>query len=263
MVAAILWMGILVLLTLAVAGIWGKYLDEGKLLRLALAPAFLVVLVLKHIACIITGAKAKESKPFGPGDEILTHEEPALPGVGHPLMATLPFLGTIVLFAVANYYMVGWYVTKKTPDLPVFPNRVADIGEFFAGIGAFFGSTYALFHRLAVDAGWQGPVILYLAVSVVLAIRPCYRDVKYLLLSLLVLAGLAFVIEYMGIGFTRRTQGNYELRVWGGAAMASMSLLIATGLSILILSGLTIGLARLGGWAKEGHDKEKARKKSS
>lgn len=261
MVAATLWLAILLLLTLAVAGVWGSYLDEGKLLRLALAPGFVTVLVLKHLACLVTGAKAKESKPFGPGDEILTHSEPTLPLLGHPLMASIPFVGTIVLFAVAQYGLVGWSVKRATPDLPVFPNRVAAIGDFFVGIGEFFGGTFTLFHALGTGSGWQGLVVLYLAVSVALAIRPCYRDVKFLALSLLVLAGIAFLCEYFGIGFTRRTEGNSELTTWGGAAMSSVSLLIATALFCLILSGLTIGVARLGGWAKEGHDKERARKK--
>lgn len=263
MVAATLWLAILLLLTLAVAGVWGSYLDEGKMLRLALAPGFLVVLVLKHLSCLITGAKSKESKPFGPGDEILTHDEPSLPGLGHPLMASIPFVGTIVLFGVTQYFLLGWSVKRATPDLPVFPSRLVHVGDFFVGIGEFFGGTFELFNVLATRTGWQGGLILYLAVSVVVAIRPSYRDVKYLALSLLVLAGIGFLCEYFGIGFTRRTQGNNELRTWGGAAMTSVSLLIATALSCLILSGLTIGLARLGGWAKEGHDKERARKKSS
>ena len=68
MVAAVLWLFVLVLLTLALGGLWGDYLDN-KFVRFVLAPGFLVVLLLKHLACLCAVAKTRESKPFGPGDE--------------------------------------------------------------------------------------------------------------------------------------------------------------------------------------------------
>ncbi len=68
------------------------------------------------------------------------------------------------------------------------------------------------------------------------------------------------VAEFLGIGFTRRTDGNNSLVAWGNVVMWNLSLLVGVALALLTLSGLTIGLLRLGGWAKEGREREKHRK---
>ncbi len=249
-------------MTLALAGIWGKFLDEGKTLRMLLAPGFVLVLVFKHLACLCTGAKAKESKPFGPGDEILTHEDPTLPVVGHPLMAFIPFFGTIVVLGALIAGLWGEAGLAKLVTLPVLPRGVAGISPFFHQLGAFFAQMWETMYLLIVKADWRGPVTLYACICVVFAIRPCYKDTWALLASLAVLAGIALVCEYFGIGFTRSTAGQANVARWGRISMATVGMVIATALTLLVLSGLTIGIARLGGWAKEGHDKSSANIKS-
>jgi len=259
MLTAVLWLFILALLTLALGGLWGDYLDN-KALRFALAPGFLLVLAWKHVACVLTGAKARESKPFGPGDEILIHADPKLPGLGHPVMATLPFLGAVVVLAVVNYFVLGWSLIRSLPAPPMLPAALAEIGPFFRGLGEYLGESTDMFLYLFGRLGGRGALAVYFTACIVFAIRPCYRDTKFLLLSVAVLAGLALLIDFLGIGFTRRTSGNQDLLAWTEVSLRNLGLLVATAIALLIVSGLSIGSVRLTAWVREGRAREKARR---
>ena len=83
-------------------------------MRFVLAPGFLAVLLLKHLACLCAVAKTRESKPFGPGDEILTHGDPKLPG-GHLVVASLPFFGMVVCFGVAAHFLASHPDLRRIP----------------------------------------------------------------------------------------------------------------------------------------------------
>lgn len=259
MVAAVLWLFVLVLLTLALGGLWGDWLDN-KIVRFVLAPGFLGVLLLKHLACLCAGAKSRESKPFGPGDEVLTHGDPKLPG-GHLILASLPFFGMVALFGVATYFLAWWGDLRRIPALPYFPESLGAIGGFFRELGEYFGGMFEML-RLLVSRGGGALVALWLGASTVFAIRPCYRDVKYLAITVAVLAGIGILCEVLGIGFTRRTAANTDLFNWGNVVMWNLSLLIGIAIALLVCSGLTVGLVRMGGWTREGREREKARREA-
>jgi hypothetical protein len=258
MVAAVLWLFVLVLLTVALGGLWGDYLDN-KIVRFVLAPGFLAVLVLKHVACVCASAKAKESRPFGPGDEVLTHADPRLPG-GHLVVAALPFFGMVAVFGIATHFLAYHGDLRKIPALPYFPESLGGVGGFFTDLGRYFGGMFNTLWRLVAHGG-GGAIALYLGVCAVFALRPCYRDVKYLCITVAVLAGIGMLCEFLGIGFTRRTAGNRDLFDWGAVIMWNLSLLIGLAIALLLVSGATIGVARLAGWGKAGHERERERKR--
>jgi hypothetical protein len=160
---------------------------------------------------------------------------------------------------VATHFLAYHGDLRRIPPLPVFPHSLDAIGAFFGRLGDYFGGMFNML-RLLASRGGGALIALYLAICTVFAVRPCYRDVKYLTVTVAVLAGIALLLEFLGIGFTRRTEGNNSLVAWGNVVMWNLSLLVGVALALLTLSGLTIGLLRLGGWAKEGREREKHRK---
>lgn len=256
--ALAIWLFLFLLLTLGLGGLWKPVLDH-KGARLVLAPGFLGLLILKHLACLLAVAKTRESKPFGPGDEVLTHGDPKLPGIGNLLIAAVPFFGLMAAFGVVQHFLA--YPIRLPDELPALPRGPTDVARFFGGIGSYLQGAITLVLGLG-GMGWGAWLATFLAVNVLLALRPSFRDLKYLTLTVVVLALLGWLLDYFGIGVTRRTEGVVQAAYWTTLTLRTTGLLIALALLLLAASGATLGVARFWTWVQEGRQREKTRQQA-
>ncbi|MCI0343653.1 MAG: hypothetical protein L0216_21315 [Planctomycetales bacterium] len=256
--ATVLWMFLFLVLVFGLGALWAPLLDK-KGVRFVLAPGFLAMVVLKHVACLLAAAKVRESRPFGPGDEIVEHAEPKLPGIGNLLVAAIPFFGLVVAFCLAHWALGNPLALPR--DLPPLVTNLDEIARFGYGLSDYVQGAVNVVRRLPGSpvAAW---VVAYLGISVLLALRPSFRDMKFLSVTILVLAAVAWLLDYLGIGFTRRTEGAERASYWTELTLKNTGLLIAFALLLLVVSSLTIGVVRFVEWWREESRRDKARRQA-
>lgn len=256
--ALAIWLFLFLLMLLALGGLWGPLLDR-KGVRFVLAPGFLALLAWKHLGCLLAVAKVRESKPFGPGDEVAVHGEPKVPGIGNLLAAGLPFFGMLVTFAGVHEWMGRPLAVPRS--LPALPASPAAVGPFIDGIAEYVKGAIGVATALP-RAHWMAWIAAWLALSTLLALRPPFRDLKYVSLTILLVAGIAWLCDYAGIGRVRATEGSLKIDDWTTLTTRNLGLLIALTLLCLLASAVTIGFVRLWEWIKEGRQREKARQQA-
>lgn len=194
-IATAVWF-VLVLAGATFAGrVWSRVL--GRLYWIVLAPGVAVHEISHALACLVTGAKIKSIKLFGPRGGEVVHEKPRVPVVGKAVIAFAPLVGCSLVLVLLGA-MLGSNLANALRIGEGF-----ELSSTLTSLSGFYQfverRVWMLLSGVRRDGyrQWQTYVFLYAAVCLGICLRPSLRDFRSAALGVAAAVGLLYLADLL------------------------------------------------------------------
>lgn len=167
-----------------------RFVYTTRWLRVLLGPGILAANGFRLLACQATFTKRTETSLWE--RDGVKYDRGSVAFVSDTLISTITFVGPFALLGAINY-MLDYPLLIQEDQLPQLVPSIAtfrDLLDYFLDLDKHALHVYDLIIAAVAKAGASNPApwaMLYLSVTVMLATAPTKRDLKYLMLGLLVM----------------------------------------------------------------------------
>ena len=192
-------------------------LRRSRFFKICFAPGFLILGGLKLLACSISGAEVRSVQFFARDREAIQYDPDEVSLLGKTILATFPLIGAFLVFALIAWafsYPIGFSQEIGGAELK------GSLADWVLGFGRGFLNSLVEMVRATADAfsevgrGNLMPfVYLYLLISILLAIPPATRELKYAVAGIVVISIIIWLVTWAGIRLSGRA-GRVQDTLW-------------------------------------------------
>lgn len=239
----IIWLFVFVFVSYGLGRLYAP-LRRSSFFKTIFAPGFLILGALKLLACSISGAEVRSAKLFVRDGEAISYDPEDVSFLGKVILATFPLLGALLVFALIGWLFSYPLALEERLDLGEFPNTLIGSLNYFGtvsvkSLSAMLGSTGAVFS----EAG-HGNVLpllyLYVLISILLAMPPRTRELRYALIGIVVVSIVVWLVLWAGISMSIRGR-DVSISLWVVFSFALALLGYVTAVTLLaVITGRLI-----------------------
>jgi hypothetical protein len=238
----IIWLVVFLFVSYGLGRLYAP-LRRSRFFKICFAPGFLTLGGLKLLACSISGAEIGSVKFFARDREAVQYDPEDVSFLGKVILATFPIIGAFLIFALIAWvfsYIIAFQQSLGEWD---FSGSIADtVGHF----GRVFIDSLAEMLRATSDAFTEAGrgnllpfLFLYLLISILLAMPPATKELKYALAGIVIISVLIWVITWAGLRLSGRTRDLREtLWVIFSFALALLVYVTAVSFAAVTLNNL-------------------------
>jgi hypothetical protein len=215
-------------------------LRRSRFFKLCFAPGFLTLGGLKLLACSISGAEVRSVKFFGRDREAVQYNPEEVTFLGKVILATFPLIGALIVFV-----LIAWafsYPAAYSQSLAGehVPETVSEGVRLFGR--ALLDSLVDMLRATAEALSEAGHgnllpfVYLYLLISILLAMPPLTRELKYAATGIVIISIVIWLVTWAGIRLTG-TAGSVQRTVW---IIFSFALALLVYVTVVTLAAITL-----------------------
>ncbi|MCI0652043.1 MAG: hypothetical protein L0Z55_09180 [Planctomycetes bacterium] len=202
--------------------------------KFVLFPGLLLDALVRIVAGQFVGAKPRQWTPFAPGAPFIAFSPPKWRRIGVALNVALRLF--LIFLAAFLTIEICEILLRPGLALPELPQRgaIARITETVVGL---FRSIAAVWRHIDF-ASFSGIIALYIVVTVLLAQSLRHEEFRGALLAWVVIALVAFAVDWIGIRLQLLSRGWLLNWAYGPSIWATFSLLTSLTASLVLAFAL-------------------------
>jgi len=235
----ILWFFVFLFVSYGLGRLYAP-LRRNRFFKLCFAPGFLVLGGLKLLACSISGAEVGSVKFFAADREAVEFDHEDVSILGKVILAIFPLVGAFVIFALVAWafsYPLGFSqnIDQEASALS-FSEAVVHFGRMFAlSLGEMLRATAGAFTE-AGRGNLLPFVYLYLLISILLAMPPTTRELKYAAAGIVIICVAIWLVTWAGVRLSGRLREFREM-LW---LIFSFALALLTYVTAVTFFAITV-----------------------
>lgn len=239
----LIWLFVLLFVSYGLGRLYAP-LRRSSFFKTVFFPGFLILGALKLLACSISGAEVRSVKLFVRDGEAISYDPEDVSFLGKVILATLPLLGALLVFALIGWLFSYPLALEERLDLGEFPNTITGSLQYFGtvtfrSLSAMLGATGSVFSE-AGHGNLLPFLYLYVLISILLAMPPRTRELRYAVIGVAVVGIAVWLILWAGISMSIRGR-DIRISLWVVFSFALALLVYVTAVTfIAILVGKLI-----------------------
>lgn len=222
-------------------------LRRSRFFKICFAPGFFTLGGLKLLACSISGAEVKSVKIFARDREAVQHNPEEVTFLGKVILATFPIIGALLVFALIAWAFSYPVAYSQSLDDPAAPRTV---GEGVSHFGRAFLNSLTEMVMATAEAFSEASrgnllpfLYLYILISILLALPPLTRELKYAVVGIVVISIVIWLVTWAGVRLSGRA-GSFQETLWiiFSFALALLVYVTAVTFAAIIVNNLVQSL---------------------
>jgi ABC-type multidrug transport system fused ATPase/permease subunit len=211
-ISYVIWLFVFLFVSYGLGRLYAP-LRRSRFFKICFAPGFFILGGLKLLACSISGAEIRSVRFFDRDREAIQYDPEEVSMLGKVILATFPIIGALLVFA-----LVAWafsYLIAFEQSLGEW-NFSGSITDTVAHFGRVFVNSLAEMLQATADAfthAGRGNLLpflfLYLLISILLAMPPATRELKYAVVGIIILCIIIYLVTWTGL---RLSAGARDMR---------------------------------------------------
>ncbi len=238
----IIWLFVFLFVSYALGRLYAPF-RRSRFFKICFAPGFLALGGLKILACSVSGAEIRSVKFFARDREAVQYDLNEVSFLGKVILATFPLIGALLVFALIAWafaYPVGY---GSGFDYGPVPDTIArGISHFGRILLDSLTEMVQATGSILSEAG-HGNVLplvyLYVLISILLALPPTTRELKYAILGIVFISLVILIVTWAGVRFSGRA-GQVRNALW-----VFFSFALALVLYVTAVTSAAISLSKL------------------
>jgi hypothetical protein len=239
----VIWLFVFVFVSYGLGRLYAP-LRRSSFFKTIFAPGFLILGALKLLACSISGAEVRSVKLFVRDGEAISYDPEDVSFLGKVILATFPLLGALLVFALIGWLFSYPLALEERLNLGEFPDTIMGSLHYFGSVtlkslSAMLGATGAVFSE--AGRGNILPIVyLYVLISILLAMPPRTRELRYAIVGIVVVSIVVWLILWAGISMSIRGS-DVRISLWVVFSFALALLGYVTAVTLLaVITGRLI-----------------------